>query len=206
MRCQRPIVDAVGTVAASRLAAWQADWRDVGSWKPRDCNWRQERMESTHVSVAPVASLLLACEHLPNAPSGARKGILEFDYESQAPQHVFTQHYRLDLSKATDRSIAHDLRVRASIVPGDNWWNERIDGVPFSLPEDFAAPRDDALPRRGILELDYVVTRPQETAKSMVTDHFELDLSDAKVCAAAGVGVRVRDIRCCRCSGSGACF
>ena len=77
--------------------------------------------------------------------------------------------------------MAHDLRVRASIVPGDNWWNERLDGIPFSLPEDFATPSADVLPRRGILELDYVVTRPQETAKSMVTDHFDLNLSNAKV-------------------------
>lgn len=94
---------------------------------------------------------------------------------------MFTQHYRLNLAEENDRAIAHDLRVRASIVPGDNWWNEKIDGVPFRLADKFGKIGGDSLPRRGVLELDYVVTRPQETAKRMVKDHFELDLAVRQV-------------------------
>jgi len=110
---------------------------------------------------------------------GCSKGLLEFDFESPQPQHVITQHYRLDLSVPRERAIAHDLRVRASIVPGENWWNETVDGLPFSLEENF--DKSTMFPRRGVLELDYVVTRPQETAKRMVRDHFELDLSNQQV-------------------------
>lgn len=66
-------------------------------------------------------------------------GLLEFDYETPNPQHVFTQHYRLDMGQPSHRAIAHDLRVRAALVPGDNWWNETLDGHPFSFTEGLEA-------------------------------------------------------------------
>lgn len=104
-------------------------------------------------------------------------GILSFDMTTARPMHVITQHYRLDLSVAADRRLAHNLRVRASLHQDENWWNEKIDGVPFQLAEDFTESHRFYLPRSGILELDFVVCRPSEVSRRMQRDHFKFDMS-----------------------------
>lgn len=66
-------------------------------------------------------------------------------------------YYRLDLSKAYDRAIAGSLqRLAAADEGGENWKNEKLNGVPFNFPED--EPDEWEMPDKGILEVTYVAT------------------------------------------------
>eukprot|EP00948_MAST-09A_sp_MAST-9A-sp1_P000855 g855.t1 len=62
-------------------------------------------------------------------------GLLEFDYISSNPQHMCTLHFELDLGVDKDRAVAVEMRNQALTTPGENWWNESIDGLPFQLNE-----------------------------------------------------------------------
>ena len=61
------------------------------------------------------------------------------------------------------------LAGRALHEPGENWVNERINGVPFVHDEQNEHWK---IPTSGILELDYKTTRPSQ----LVLQHVELDL------------------------------
>ncbi|OQR85171.1 hypothetical protein ACHHYP_12183 [Achlya hypogyna] len=103
-------------------------------------------------------------------------GVLEFDFYTPQPHHVLAKHYRLDLASPADRHTAHELRVRSYEAVGECWWNEEIDGYPFHLPESPTADFD--FPRKGILELDFLVLRPAHYITSMSMDDVAFDLSN----------------------------
>jgi len=97
------------------------------------------------------------------------KGQLECRY--QVKNQRYEASYFLDLSNQRDRALAIRLRERAVHEPGENWVNERVNGVPFVLDEQNEHWK---IPLSGILELDYKTTRPSQ----MVLQHVELDLED----------------------------
>merc|ERR1712078_920438 len=65
-------------------------------------------------------------------------------------------YYRLDLSKAYDRAIVGSLQRLAAADQGENWKNEKLNGVPFNFPEDDIEGWE--IPEKGILEVTYVAT------------------------------------------------
>ena len=65
-------------------------------------------------------------------------------------------YYRLDLSKAYDRAIVGSLQRLAAADQGENWKNEKLNGVPFNFPEDDIEEWE--IPEKGILEVTYVAT------------------------------------------------
>lgn len=67
--------------------------------------------------------------------------------------------YFLDLSKNRDRALALRLRERAKNEPGENWINERLDGIPFQLDEK---ADDWVVPKSGILELEFRSRQPSQ--------------------------------------------
>ena len=72
---------------------------------------------------------------------------------------MFSDHYRLNLANVKDRQLAESLRVTAALQPGENWWNETLNGYRFDLREIVAD--SNRLPNRGILEFDIVMLAPQ---------------------------------------------
>ena len=60
-------------------------------------------------------------------------------------------YYRLDLSKAYDRAIVGSLQRLAAADQGENWKNEKLNGVPFNFPEDDIEEWE--IPEKGILEV-----------------------------------------------------
>eukprot|EP00941_MAST-03F_sp_MAST-3F-sp1_P002588 g2588.t1 len=115
------------------------------------------------------------------------EGLLTFELFTKNPVHVLSDSYTLDLSNRDDRSLAETLRLEAALWPGQNWWNETLDGVPFDLDEDFAidgehlknegANFSPVFPKEGILEFDFVVLHPKHEAKHMINEDFTFDLS-----------------------------
>jgi len=97
------------------------------------------------------------------------KGNLECRY--QVKNQRYEASYFLDLSNQKDRALAIRLRERAVHEPGENWVNERLNGVPFSHDEH---DEEWKMPMSGILELDYKTTRPSQ----MVLQHCDLKLDD----------------------------
>lgn len=69
--------------------------------------------------------------------------------------------------------------MRALNIPGETWWNEQVDGLPIQLSESEAG--FPSFPERGILELDYVVTRSKDQARRMRRDEMTLDLEERAV-------------------------
>ncbi|OQS04293.1 hypothetical protein THRCLA_12213 [Thraustotheca clavata] len=106
-------------------------------------------------------------------------GILEFDFYTPKPHQIYAKHYVLDLSNASDRHTAHELRLRSFKSVGECWWNERIDGYPFHLSENSDAAFEFS--RKGILELDFLVLRPAHYITSMSMDELTFDLSQFDV-------------------------
>ena len=72
-------------------------------------------------------------------------------------------YYRLDLSKAYDRAIVGSLQRLAAADQGENWKNEKLNGVPFNFPEDDIEGWE--IPEKGILEVTYVATPKADAAK-----------------------------------------
>ena len=72
-------------------------------------------------------------------------------------------YYRLDLSKAYDRAIVGSLQRLAAADQGENWKNEKLNGVPFNFPEDDIEEWE--IPEKGILEVTYVATPKADAAK-----------------------------------------
>lgn len=131
-----------------------------------------------------------------------QRGLLTFDFVCRHPQHLATHHFSLDLSAPGDWLLGERLREWALSEPGENWLNETLDGNPIHLAEEggtaelvirrtvldrqgevsqdnlhpAAIRREKTLPKRGRLELDYVVLRPRRGTTVSTTQH-RLDLS-----------------------------
>ncbi len=75
-----------------------------------------------------------------------------------------------------DRQLAESLRVSAALQPGENWWNETLNGYRFDLDEMVGG--GGRLPNRGVLEFDIVMLAPQRGSLSMKQDHYIFDLED----------------------------
>ena len=105
------------------------------------------------------------------------KGILEFDLITSNPMYMFSDHYRLNLANVKDRQLAESLRVSAALQPGENWWNETLNGYRFDLQE-IVSGNNNRLPSRGILEFDIVMLAPQRGNLVMKQDHYIFDLED----------------------------
>ena len=104
------------------------------------------------------------------------KGFLEFDLITNNPMHLYSDHYRLNLANPKDRQLAESLRVSAALQPGENWWNETLNGYRFDLDEVISG-ESSRLPSRGILEFDVVMLAPQRGNMHMHSDQYKFDLS-----------------------------
>ncbi|KAF0697679.1 Aste57867_11650 [Aphanomyces stellatus] len=104
------------------------------------------------------------------------QGTIEFDFYTPHPHHVVAQHYRLNLAHEDDRITAHELRVRALECVGECWWNEEVDGYPFSMSESLDHEFD--FPHKGTLEFDFILLRPAHFITNMLMDECRFDLAE----------------------------
>lgn len=114
-------------------------------------------------------------------------GQLSLGYLFAELAHVSTRHFVLDLGAAEDRPLASTLRLWAATHEGEQWIDAMLDGGPAELEpvEPAAAARErrgrthsshqPRLPPNGVLEFDYVVTRPH--AGSALVSRPRLDLA-----------------------------
>jgi len=81
-------------------------------------------------------------------------------------------HYLLDLAQPWDYFIADTLYWRMTNEEGESWINQTLGGSSFELTKQTAKDEDWILPKKGVLEFDYV------TWKRGLEATFTLDLSN----------------------------
>eukprot|EP00753_Platysulcus_tardus_P008896 PLAT169.3.p1 GENE.PLAT169.3~~PLAT169.3.p1 ORF type:complete len:1250 (+),score=474.32 PLAT169.3:25-3774(+) len=158
------------------------------SWKNITYNGRPMKLEAWSVRFTTTSGVVSRHEDVDRIVTSSvrnkwrvpRAGILEFDHCTANPQRIHSRHYSLDLRVASERALAQHLRLRACLEPGENWWNETIDGLPFNLKESAAMGGDSTwvIPNEGRLELDYVITRPRTVARAMIREHHTLHMEN----------------------------
>lgn len=92
------------------MACGKASWREVGQGHKYAPLSEPGQMNHSHLTMCADVT----ATGVRNRWRLPRRGILEFDFVTNSPSHVYTQHIRLDLSKQEHRKV-RDCIVQSCI-------------------------------------------------------------------------------------------